>query len=60
MNPEMFLTAAQLMVMLLSFMFLLRARRLSVELWATRTSYWREPTGSLVEQPSEFDLIFRA
>jgi len=60
MNAEMIHAGAQFLGMVLSFMLLLRIRRLSIGLWSTGPSYQCLPTGSDVEQPSEIDQIFRA
>jgi len=59
MNAEMIYACIQLVVMMLSFMLLLRARRLSAEIWSTEPSNWRLHAGGDVEQPSEFDQMFR-
>jgi hypothetical protein len=59
MNTEMIFAGTQLVGMVLSFTLLLRARRLSVELWSTRLSYQRSYTKSNVEQLAEISRIFR-
>jgi hypothetical protein len=59
MNAEMILASAQFVGLMLSFTLLLRARRLSAELWSAERSCQRLPTGRHVKQPSEIDRIFR-
>ncbi len=59
MNTEMILVGTQLVGMVLSFTLLLRARRLSVELWSTRLSYQGSYTKRDVEQIAETSRIFR-
>jgi len=60
MNAEMILAGAQFVGMALSFTLLLRARRLSVGLWSTGSSYPRLPAGSDVDHPTEIDKILRS
>ncbi len=59
MSAKMILASAQLVGMVLSFAFLLRARRLSVGLWSTGHSCRRLPTVNGIEQPAEIDQKFR-
>lgn len=59
MSTEMILVGTQLVGMVLSFTLLLRARRLSVELWSTRLSYQGSYTKRDVEQIAETSRIFR-
>jgi hypothetical protein len=60
MNAEMILADAQVLGMVLSFMLLLKVRRLSMGLWSTGPSYQCLPTGSGVEPPANTGQIFRA
>jgi hypothetical protein len=59
MNAEMIQAGAMLAGTVLSFMFLLRARRLSTELWSARPSSQPLPVGSDVVCPVEIDQEFR-
>jgi hypothetical protein len=60
MNVEMILAGTRFAGIALSFMILLRARRLSVGLWSTASFYQRSPVSSGVTQSIEIDQIFRA
>jgi hypothetical protein len=57
MNAETIQTGIQILVMVLSFVLLLRVRRLSLGLWSTEPSCQPLPVGSDGGQPSESDQI---
>jgi hypothetical protein len=53
MNAEMIQAGVVLAGTVLSFMFLLRARRLAVEMWSAKPSSQYSPIGSDVACPAE-------
>jgi hypothetical protein len=59
MNADMIITGIMLVGTVLSFTFLLRARRLSVELWSAKSSSQCSSIGSDVACPVDMNLECR-